>query len=191
MTKKKILFFQHVSHLGGASWCLLEIIQELDHNLFTPVVILKTDGALRRALEDIGVTVKIVTEFPQISCANAAYRSLYRLCAWGELFSLRKQKAELQRICLELMPDIVYLNSITYFPIAVVAKRAGVKSVIIHNREHFRLSRLDLRRSFWRTVEKRYIDTIFSISYTGAKVAGVDDRALIIRDWPDFTTRGD
>lgn len=191
MNKKKILFFQHASVIGGASWCLLEIIQELDLNRYTPVVVLKMDGALKTALEEIGVTVRILPEFPQISCAYPAYRSLFRLSAWREFLSLRKKLTVIHQVCLEESPDIVYLNSSTYFPIAKAAKKAGVHLVILHIREHFNLSRLDFRWHFWRSVVSQSVDKIFSISHSGSIASGFSTRTTVVRDWPDFTSRGD
>lgn len=35
---KKILFVHHVSFIGGASYCLLNLLKEFDRTLYKPVV---------------------------------------------------------------------------------------------------------------------------------------------------------
>ena len=57
LAKIKILYIFHVSVIGGGSFCLLNIIKQLDKNTYTPIVLLKSDGPLAVELKKIGATV--------------------------------------------------------------------------------------------------------------------------------------
>src|SRR6185312_15358953 len=50
MIKKKILYLQSTSEIGGSDISLLRLVENLDKNLFEPYVILPQDGPLAEKL---------------------------------------------------------------------------------------------------------------------------------------------
>ncbi|HEY7161396.1 MAG TPA: glycosyltransferase family 1 protein, partial [Acidobacteriota bacterium] len=50
MIKKKILYLQSTSEIGGSDISLLRLIENLDKNVFEPYVILPQDGPLAEKL---------------------------------------------------------------------------------------------------------------------------------------------
>lgn len=53
--KKIVLFVHHVSSIGGASYCMLNILKVLDRNNYAPVVLLKNQGPLVDEIKKLGV----------------------------------------------------------------------------------------------------------------------------------------
>ena len=188
---KKILFMHHCSSIGGGSWCLLEIIQEIDRSNFKVEVVLGEDGPLREHVEGMGIDVHVCQGFPMSFIAHPAYRKFFSLVTVKQVLSFPRRISCFAQLFKKIKPDIVYLNSIIHFPIAAIAKRCGAACVVLHIREHFCLSGFDPRAWFWKRAAVRYVDRIVSISQCGAELAGVMDKARIARDWADFTTRGD
>ena len=60
---KKILYIYHTSAIGGGSYCLLNILKEIDRTLYTPSVMLSSDGPLVDEIRTMGIDVYI---FPYI-----------------------------------------------------------------------------------------------------------------------------
>ena len=54
---KRILYVHQVSSVGGASFCLLNIIKGLDRQKYAPSVLLKENGPLAEEFRKLGVTV--------------------------------------------------------------------------------------------------------------------------------------
>ena len=48
---KRILFVHHVSSIGGGSYCLLNLLKEVDQEKFQPVVLLQENGPLVSEIE--------------------------------------------------------------------------------------------------------------------------------------------
>ena len=68
---KRIVFFHHISGIGGASWCLLELVRALDQSIYEIVVVLREHGPLEDELAKIGVQCHHMSRFQRIS---ATYR---------------------------------------------------------------------------------------------------------------------
>ena len=54
---KRILFVHHVSSIGGGSYCLLNLLKEVDQEKFQPVVLLQENGPLVSEIEKLGIKV--------------------------------------------------------------------------------------------------------------------------------------
>ncbi len=193
--KKKILYFNHGSIVGGASWCLLEIIQELDRSVFEPVVVLGKSGPLVNECEQLNVKVIIEPQFPIVSERYQIRFPLYGLGAVHrhslQFLRLSRCLRVMKKICASVSPDIVHLNSSVYFPIAWAAKSNKKKpKVVLHVREHWQMyGWCPYRKWFKQWVVKNHVDEVLSITHAGAECFGVENRAVIARDWPDFSTR--
>ncbi len=57
---KKILYVSHSADINGAEQCLLTLIQHLNREIYTPVVVLPGDGSLKRKLDILNVKTIIV-----------------------------------------------------------------------------------------------------------------------------------
>lgn len=188
--KKKILFYQHVSHVGGSSWCLLELIKELDRARYEPVVVLRDDGPLATELERISVDVYFQKNMGIIA---QEYRSKYPFFHFKflmDLLDVSDAVKETTKLCKLIKPDIVYLNSAVFFMLSKGAKKAGIRHVVLHIREHWESGMFLCRNMLKNYVAKRYIDRLISISEVGADCFGFPEKTVVARDWPDFETRG-
>lgn len=192
----KILYFNHTSTVGGASWCLLEIIQGLDRARFEPVVVLRQPGPLVEELRNLSVDVRV--EESCFSILSERYPSKFPLFWARAFFTMIRQCVRLSsadravaRICEEVKPDIVHLNSCVLLPMARSAHQSSSSpKVVLHIRDHW--------QSYWwapvrewirKQYLKRYVSDVLAITHTGAQCFGAADRAVIVRDWPDFSTR--
>ena len=54
---KKILYVFHCSTIGGGSYCLLNILKNLDRNKYIPTVLLAYNGPLVDEIEKLGIDV--------------------------------------------------------------------------------------------------------------------------------------
>lgn len=184
--KKKILFVFHCSGIGGGSWCLFEILKNLDQSRFEPHVLLTSAGPLVERIRSLGIPVIVdskVSEFPiygerQVTGLLQLLKVL--------LFYPRGFRAFYNH-CWEIGPDVVYLNSSAQFFLPWPAKKAGVKMVILHNREHWDprgILKVKLLIKNWMT--RRFIDRIFSITECGVQAIGFPEKSTVVRDWPSF-----
>jgi len=57
---RTILFFDHTAQLGGGEIALLHLVQHLDKQLFTPLVVLGSEGPLRQRLLEAGVETHVL-----------------------------------------------------------------------------------------------------------------------------------
>ena len=57
---RTILFFDHTAQLGGGEIALLHLVQHLDKQLFTPLVVLGSEGPLRQRLLEAGIETHVL-----------------------------------------------------------------------------------------------------------------------------------
>jgi glycosyltransferase involved in cell wall biosynthesis len=189
--KKKVLFVFHCSGIGGGSWCLFEILKHLDRSRFEPHVLLTSAGPLVERIRSLGIPVIVdskVSEFPIYGERQVA--GLLQLMK-ALLFYPRGFRAFYHH-CRQINPDVVYLNSSAQLFLPWPAKKAGIKKVILHNREHWEfkgLLKIKLPVSKW--IIKRFVDHIFSITECGSKAIGFPEKSTVVRDWPSFDDETD
>ena len=182
---KRILFVHHVSVVGGASYCLLSIIKELDRNKFLPIVLLRDDGPLVEELKKLNVEVLFcpsLTIYPY-------NKSLYRKRILISLFNLFQSINDFETVVTNCRPDIVYFNNTFLFPYLKVTKKFGIKSVI-HIREHWPENQ---HQKQFRFVQKRVLemaDRIIAINNYSAKMISPDLKNIsVVYDWIDLEQR--
>ncbi len=184
--KKKILFVFHCSNIGGASWCLFEILKHLDRNRFEPVVLLSADGPLVGRIRSLDIPVEIDADTPVFPVyANGQIRGLAYLLK-ALLIYPKGIKAFCEH-CRRIAPDVVYLNSSAQLFLPWPAKKAGVANVVFHNREHWDpkgILKIKLLIRSW--VVKRFVDDVFSITECGVRSIGFPQKSTVVRDWPSF-----
>lgn len=181
--KKRILFVHHASVIGGASFCMLNIIKNIDRNKFEPLVLLRTTGPLVDELEKLNIKV-----FYLPSLGEFVYmRSLFsRISIISNLKILRSKKPFIELLQREKI-DIVYLNNMMIFHFLKAAKQAGCKT-ILHVREHVPLDRYKLKLRWARNQVDNYCDQLVAINHYSASIFP-DKDATIIYDWIDMKSR--
>ncbi len=190
--KIRTLFVQHASSIGGASWCALEILRHIDRNKIEPFVCLIEKGPLIDAVKALGVTVHVERRLPLFPVYDdgAGLWGLLRLLKRFLLASLRR--SEFVRLCKEVQPDVVFLNSLALLFLAKPAKKAGTPMVVLYNREHWAPRRLRAIRGFVKNrICSKYVDRILHITNCGIEQLGFPGRSEVIRDWPSFDDQSD
>lgn len=175
---------------------MLEIIQGLDRSRFDPTVVLRQSGPLVKELRKLDVDVRV--EEACFSILSERYPSRFPLYVVGsfimmlrQCFCLSSADRSVGRICEQVRPDVVHLNSSVLLPMARPAFRSSSSpKVILHIRDHWQSYGWGpLREWIRKRFLKRYVGGVLSITHTGAKCFGAEDRVVIARDWPDFSTR--
>lgn len=182
---KRILFVHHVSTIGGGSYCLLNILKELDRNLFEPVVLLKSKGPLVQEIEKLGVSVEF---FKKMSTIPYNY-SFVKFVCWQGYCNAYTSRKKFKKKVLELNIDIVYLNNMMLYPYLKPAKQLGLKT-IIHIREHWPLDEHRFQLGLARKNISDWTDKMIAINhYSQSIFPELHDKSTIIYDWIDFSDR--
>ncbi len=182
---KKILFVHQASAIGGGSFCMLNVIKELDRNLFDIEVMLPSEGSLCAELQKYGIKVHVVMGLRGIP---------YNRDLWNPRFFI--SYVHTFRFCrifrsflLEHKYDVVYLNSMVLYPFLKVAKTANVKT-IIHIREHWPLKEHVFQLRYAQKQVEKYADKILAINrFSASMFAKSADKCSIVYDWVDMTGR--
>ena len=180
---KRILYVHHVSSVGGASFCLLNIIKALDREKYEPVALLKSPGPLSAELEKINVEVAYLSSLAAIPY-NKSLTSFRTWLGYARVFSsLRKFKSFIQSGDY----DIVYFNNMMLYPYLRVSK--GLKT-IVHVREHWPLNEHKLQLRAAQYVMKNNVSWVVAISQYSARMFDeCKERTTIVHDWISFEGR--
>lgn len=178
----RILFMHQASTIGGGSYCLLNIIKELDRERFDPVVALQSSGPLMDELQKLGVEVVLFPQMMAVPYNHALTPRNIRFYLKSQ-FSL-KPFAELLK---NVKTDILYLNNMMIYPYLRVAKDQGMKTVI-HVREHWPLNEHVKQLGWARKAVYAYADTVIAINHYSASMFPEKD-ATIVYDWIDMEGR--
>lgn len=182
---KRILFVHHTSEIGGGSYCLLNLLKEVDRDRFDPIVLLKNEGPLSEEVKNLGIEVVYmpmlqVVPYNKPLAMPASIRMYYNV--WKSL-------GEFNRIMTELGVDILYLNNSLLYPYLKIAKASGVRTVI-HIREHWPLHEHRIQLRWFQKWISDYSDKIVAINeFSQSMVPGVEEKKRVIYDWIDFTDR--
>ncbi len=188
MSRKKVLYFNHTSHIGGAGMCLYQLVQALPREIVEPVVVLPAEGDLGAIFSAAGIEVIIEPNIKPLM-GNSNSSDFWRWSSWEFFLAHHKATEACWRICGEQMPDIVHLNTTVLFHLAEGAKKAGVEKVVLHNREHWVVKKWDPRERLKRRKVPQFVDEIIAISKTSAEMFGYEQKTTVVYDWPDFEGR--
>lgn len=183
--KKRVLFVHHISSIGGASFCMLNILKELDRCNIEPIVLLKNQGPLVEEIKKLGVEVVF---FPQLTTIPYNYSFLKTSC-WQRYIDVTCSQKYFNSILLKLKPEAVYLNNMMLYPYLKTCKKNGIKT-IIHVREHWPLDRHVVQLGWAQKYVRKYADHLIAINQYSASMfakSGVD--TTIIYDWINLESR--
>ena len=187
--ERKILYVQHSSEIGGASWCLYELLRHQSREDFVSSVLLSQPGPLVDRIKSLeGVDVEVDSKLSPISPLCGAKGVEKEII--GFIRSLLRQPRGLwsfYRHCRCIKPDIVHLNSSALFALALPAKLAGVPRVLLHNREHWWSEGL-LRPKGWLkdAIVFSCVDHILAITDTTIDLFGFRSKSSVVHDWSSF-----
>lgn len=180
---KKILYMYHASNIGGGTYCLLNILKEVDRNTIVPIVLLKGYGPLVDEINKLGIKVVFSPHMSQVPYN----KSIFRIKVLANYLKLVKYRSEFKNILSVLNVDVVYVNTMVLAPYLKACKELKIRT-ILHIREHWPKTE---HRMQLRTLQKcisKYADEIIAInSYSASLVP--DRKATIVYDWIDFTNR--
>ena len=166
--KRKILFVHHVSVVGGASYCLLNIIKNISASNIYPIVLLKNYGPLVNELKKLNVEVHFFSALTTVPYN----RTIFHPRNLRQFYNVYKAQKLFKHILDKIRPDIVYLNNVMLHPYLKTAKSFGLKT-IVHIREHWPL---DEHRQQLRILQhnvRLYADSVIAIAKVVA-IFGVD-----------------
>ena len=171
------------STIGGGSYCLLNILKEIDKTNIQPVACLAGDGPLREEIEKLGIEVILFRQMAAVPynstlCAISSLRSYYRV---------RKSINGFKRILADNKIDVVYLNNMMIYPYLKPAKEYGCKTVL-HCREHWPLNEHKTQLEWARNAVNNYCDKLIAINQYSASIFP-DKEATVVYDWIDMDSR--
>ena len=180
---KRLLFIHHVSDIGGASYCLLNIIKNLNRELITPIVLLKNDGPLVLELAKLNVEIlfvpsMVVTPYNLSLCNPLCIKNYVELSK-----ALQKFKVFIKEV---KGLDAVYCNNLMLSDYVRIAKQSGLKT-ILHIREHWPLNE-HVKQLEHIISNFKFADQIVAINRYSASLVK-NSNVKIIYDWIDLDSR--
>lgn len=180
---KSILYVHQVSSVGGASFCLLNLIKSLDRQKYTPFVLLKDDGPLSEEFRKLDVKVYFLPAL----CAIPYNKSLldWRTCIG--YWHVRKACKLFSSFLKMNHFDLVYLNNMMLYP---YLKEIRECASIVHVREHWPLNEHKMQLAKAQRYMKMYATRIVAINhYSASMFADCSDKTDIVYDWIDMPCR--
>lgn len=182
---KTILFVYHVSSIGGGSYCLLNILKEIDRNKFTPIVLLKKQGPLAVEIKKMGIELYILPNITQVPYN----KSLFSFKNLHDYYCVYKSLSDFRAWMKDKNIDLVYINTMMLYPYLKIAKEEGAKT-IIHIRECWPKNEHRNQLGWAQKAITQYADQIIAINKSSAKIVPqAEHKTTIIHDWIDFSSR--
>ena len=182
---KKILYVFHCSSIGGGSYCLLNILKNVDRSNYLPIVLLAYKGPLVDEIEKLGIEVLFYPELDSIP---------YNLSLWkrgtiAKYCKINNSLGGFMEKIKQIHPDLVYLNSMMLYPYLKPAKEAGYKT-LIHIREHWPFAEHKNQLHRLQSFIQKYADHVVAINqFAAEQVPYIENKTTIVYDWIDFTDR--
>ena len=180
---KSILFVYHASNIGGGTYCLLNILKEIDRSKYQPMVLLCTDGDLVKEIKALDIDVYFMPTMTLIPYN----RSLWNIRVLRCYLKIRKALSAFESLLDEIKPDAVYFNTTMLAPYLEVAKKKGCKTAI-HLREHWPLNEHVKQLAKIQRTISTYADQIVAINGYSASMVPTRE-ATIVCDWIDLSKR--
>lgn len=163
---KKVLFFHHMGTVGGAGLSGLNVINSLNKSEYDVTVFCNTkhsedmsDLFRKKGYKVInaGSSPKIILHFS--GSQHQIFSAFFIKCVYDVIRDVSIIKETIKTVD----PDIVVMNSMTLFWIAIVAKKFK-KETILFFRETYIKGLLGFRTSIIKHIISRYVDKVAFIS---------------------------
>lgn len=183
--KKRILFVNQVSYVGGSSYCMLALIKAIDRSIFEPVVLLRKEGSLAKELRTLGIEVHFFSQMTTVPYNE----SLFKHGVISAYLKIARSKRRFKSLLSSINADIIYLNNMMLYPYLKSAKENGCRT-ILHIREHWPMNEHRLQLLWARETAKKHADKVVAINhYSASMFPECADKMSIIYDWIDFSER--
>lgn len=180
---KTILFVYHASNIGGGTYCLLNILKEIDRSKYKPIVLLRTDGDLVNEIKALDIDVYLMPSMTLVPYN----RSLWNIGVLRAYRNIKKSFPEFEDVLNSINPDAVYFNTMMLSPYLEVAKNNGRKTVI-HLREHWPLNEHKKQLARIQNNISNYADQVVAINGYSASMIPTKE-ATVVYDWIDLSKR--
>lgn len=182
---KRILFVHHVSVIGGASYCMLNLLKNIDRQKVEPVVLLAKEGPLADEIQKLNIEVLYIRG---LTCIPYN-KSLLDVRTIQTYLHIQKIVPVFKALLIHKKIDVVYLNNVMLYPYLKPSKECNIKTVI-HIREHWPEKEHRKQLNKLREHIKLYADHIIAINQYGANlVPNTTTKTSIVYDWIDFSDR--
>jgi len=188
--KKKILYIQHASSLGGSCMSLLYTMQNLDKNFYQPILVLTNNSKIIIDFyKKAGFNPIICPEINFWNHTTATNCSLYKINTWINLikivFSWKKSQKKILELVKLIKPDLVHLNSVVLSSSASILIQKKIP-FIWHIREHPPKEFLKFRTNIIKRLMLKCIDSLIFISESSRKSWIGDREAKIVPNFINF-----
>ena len=185
---KRILYIHHGGALGGAPLSLLYLLQQLDRDLYEPVVLCLAYGPMVERFQAEGIETHVITNVSDFSHTTLVWyggKLLWQLL--GKVLRFWPSVAACRRALRHFQPDLVHINSSTLAAAARAARLEGIP-VVWHIREPLERGYVGLRRSWLRREINCLSDCTIAISEHDAAQLIPSPRVRVINNFVDFST---
>lgn len=183
MNKKIVLFIHHVTAIGGGSYCLLNILKNLDRVAIEPIVLTRCPGPLSEEIKNLGISVDFIPEMGTLPTQG----EMFKFGTWISLIRILQFMPIFEKYLRSNKIDKVYLNTLALAHLLLTTKKLGIKSVI-HIREHGPVGKPSILFNYIRGLVEKYADNVIAVNnYSASLVKKVSP--LIIYDGIDFANR--
>lgn len=180
---KRILFMHHASLVGGGSYCLLNLLKQIDLNIFESYLLLKSNGPLAEEAKKIGITVLFFEQMEPVPY-NESLKKIRTIRSYALIYKSLKY---FKKILLDNKIDIVYVNNMMLYPYLKPAKETGA-STLIHIREHWPLNEHKFQLKLSQKIVSKYCNKVIAINSYSASMFP-SSNVSIIYDWIDMEAR--
>jgi glycosyltransferase involved in cell wall biosynthesis len=167
--RRRILYVHNSADMYGASRSLFRLLQGLDRDRVDPIVLLPEEGALRSAIEKLGVRVIVDPTLAIIS----RYISWFVVLAWRFPRSLFR----LVRLIRKEKVDLVHTNTAVILSTGLAAKIVGIPHVW-YIRESFHEEGLRHLWNLYSSYIRKVSNKIVAVS--NATAAQFSDRSKVV-----------
>ena len=188
MTRARILSVQHTAAIGGATVCLLDLVERLDKSRYEPSVLFLQEGPAIPLLRAWGVETHVDRRISYYPHGEGAYFPVRSFRPWlqvTKLFELWPSARRMRDFLRTHPADLVHINTSVQVPALWGAHLAGVPT-IFHVREVLRRGTLGLRRALVRWAIDRWADRVIAIANYNAAQLRASPRVRVIYDYVDF-----
>ena len=134
-TRRRILYFDHTASLGGGEIALFNLVRNLDSTRYDPVVMLSSEGPLRKKLDEAGIETHVLLLSERVVQTRKDTLGLKSLTRVGEIGIILKYIRQLGRFIRREQIDVVHTNSLKADLIGGLAARLARVPVIWHVRD--------------------------------------------------------
>ena len=180
---KRILFVHQTTAIGGGSYCLLNILREMDKTNIKPIACLPSEGPLYSEIVNMGIEVIL---FP-LMCSIPYNRTFWSINSLKQYVKVKRSISAFKKLLESNQIDIVYLNNMMIYNYLKPAKECCCKT-ILHVREHWPLNEHRIQLQWAQNAVYKYVDELIAINNYSASIFP-KKLATIVYDWVDMVSR--